>query len=371
MPKKKLENSMVGKNNFLGFLKSLTSKHLFLPIFALCLMLLVNLIITPSFFEISIQNGVLYGYTIDIINRSCELIILAVGMTLVVAASRGTDISVGAVCAVSGAVCVRLLGSNYDAYNVPMFLALFMGLLAGIACGAFNGFLVAKMKIQPMVATLILFTAGRGIAQLLSAREINGVMVPGQILYVRMESFKYIGGFIPGVVIPTPVFIAAIFVCLTVVILKKSAMGLYIQTVGINPKAGRLVGINSTLIIFITYVFCGLSSGLAGLIASSRIYSSDANNIGLNIELDAILAVALGGNSLGGGKFSIAGSVIGAITIQALTTGLYAMGVSADQLPVFKAIVVILIVAIQSDEFKRWKNAYSLKKQAKKLEALK
>lgn len=354
-------------NKPLGFVKSLTTKQLFLPIFALCIMMIANLIITPSFFKISIQNGVLYGYTIDIINRACELVILSVGMTLVVASSRGTDISVGAVGAVAAAVCVRLLGSSYDAYNVPMFVALLLGLIAGLLCGCFNGFLVSKLKIQPMVATLILFTAGRGIAQLLSAREINGVMVPGQILYVRMESFKYIGGFIPGVVIPTPVFIATIFVVLTVVVLKKTALGLYIQTVGINPKAGRLVGINSSLIIFICYAFCGLSSGLAGLISASRIYSSDANNIGLNMELDAILAVALGGNSLGGGKFSIAGSVIGAITIQALTTGLYAMGVSADQLPVFKAIVVVIIVAIQSDEFKRWKNTWSLKRQAAKI----
>ncbi len=345
-------------------LKALTSKQLFLPLFALFLMLAFNIIVTPSFFKVSIQNGVLYGYTIDIINRASELVILAVGMTLVVAASRGTDISVGAVMAVSAAICVRLLGSSYDQYGMPVFAAVLIAVFAGLACGAFNGFLVANLRIQPMVATLILFTAGRGIAQLISAREINGIMVPGQILYVRMESFKYIGGFIPGIVVPTPVFVAAIFVAITIILLKKTALGLYIQTVGINPKAGRLVGINSTLIIFATYAFCGLSSGIAGIIGASRIYSSDANNIGLNMELDAILAVALGGNSLGGGKFSIAGSVIGAITIQALTTSLYAMGVSADQLPVYKAIVVILIVAIQSDEFKRWRMAAKLRREA-------
>lgn len=344
--------------------QSLRRSQLLLPVTALIIMLIVNVVITPSFFKISIKNGVLYGYTIDILNRSCELIILAVGMTLAVASSRGTDISVGAIEAVAAAVCVRLLGSSYDAYAVPIAFAVFMCLFAGTICGAFNGFLVSKLNIQPMIATLILFTAGRGIAQLLSAREINGIMVPGQILYVRMESFKYIGGFIPGCVIPTPVFIAAVFVLLTVILLKRTALGLYIETVGINPKAGRLVGINSTLIIFFTYVFCGLASGLAGLISSSRIYSSDANNIGLNMELDAILAVALGGNSLGGGKFNIAGSVIGAITIQALTTGLYAMGVSGDQLPVYKAVVVVLIVTLQSDEFKRMWAAYKVRHTA-------
>lgn len=333
---------------------SIKRNPLLLPIAALIVMLIFNAIVVPDFFKISIQNGVLYGYTIDILNRSCELIIMAVGMTLVVAASRGTDISVGAVAAVSAAIIVRLLGSSYDAYAMAPVLAILFGLLAGALCGAFNGFLVAKLNIQPMIATLILFTAGRGIAQLISAREINDVMVPGQILYVRMESFKQIGGFIPGVVVPTPVFITIAFIIITAVVLKRTALSTYIQTVGINPKAGRLVGINSTLIIFFTYVFCGFASGLAGLIASSRIYSSDANNIGLNMELDAILAVALGGNSLGGGKFNMTGSIIGAITIQALTTSLYALGVSADQLPVYKAVVVILIVALQSPEFKRW-----------------
>lgn len=346
--------------------KDLLRKQLFLPIFALCLMLIVNVIVTPTFFNITIQNHVLYGYPIDIINRASELIILAVGMTLVVASSKGTDISVGAVSALSAAVCVRLLGSSYDAYAVPLVIAVLACLAAGALCGAFNGFLVAKLKIQPMVATLILFTAGRGIAQLISSREINGKMVPGQILYVRMEDFKQFGGFLPHSIVPTPVFIAFLFVLITWFVLNKTAMGLYIKSVGINQKAGRLVGLNSTLIIFGCYMFCGLCSGLAGFITSSRIYSSDANNIGLNMELDAILAVALGGNSLGGGKFSIAGSVIGAITIQALTTGLYAMGVTADQLPVYKAIVVVVIVAIQSDEFKRWRSVWKLHSQAKK-----
>jgi len=348
--------------------QSIKKNQLLLPVAALVLMLLINFMIIPSFFKISIKNGVLYGYTVDILNRSCELIILAIGMTLVVASSRGTDISVGAVCAVSAAVVVRLLGSSYDSYAMAPVLAIFFCLLAAGLCGAFNGFLVANLNIQPMVATLILFTAGRGIAQLLSSREINGKMLPGQILYVRMESFKEIGGFIPGIVVPTPVLITIGFILVTVLVLRKTAFSMYIQTVGINPKAGRLVGINSTLVIFFCYVFCGFCSGIAGLIASSRIYSSDANNIGLNMELDAILAVALGGNNLGGGKFSLAGSVIGAITIQALTTSLYALGVSGDQLPVYKAVVVILIVALQSNEFKRWRAEFKLRFQTAKEE---
>src|SRR5574344_786174 len=130
--------------------RSVLHSQLFLPITALLIMLIVNVIITHSFFKISIQNGVLYGYTIDILNRACELIILAIGMTLVVAASRGTDISVGAVEAVAAAVCIRLLGSSYDAYAVPMAVAIAVCLAVSILCGVFNGFLVANLNIQPM-----------------------------------------------------------------------------------------------------------------------------------------------------------------------------------------------------------------------------
>ena len=165
---------------------------------------------------------------------------------------------------------------------------------------------------------------------------------------------------------PVPIFLAIIVVLLVHLVLKKTALGLYIESVGINGTASRLVGLNSTMIKFVTYVICGLMAGIAGVIASSRIYSADANNIGLNLEMDAILAVALGGNVLGGGKFSLMGSVIGAYTIQALTTTLYAMNVKADQLPVYKAIVVIIIVTLQSPVFK----SFISKQRAKRAAAI-
>ena len=319
-------------------LKKITSARLFLPIVCLIAVLLINVIKTPDFFNITIRNGVLYGYVIDVINRASELVILAVGMTLVTAASGGQDISVGAVMAVAAAVCCQILSggaSSVTEYQSSLILAVI----------AFNGFLVAKLNIQPMVATLILYTAGRGIAQLVTN---------GQITYIRVPSFQMAGGYIGKSPVPTPVLFAIVTVVIVALILKKTALGLYIESVGINGKAARLVGLNSTMIKFLTYVICGVLAGIAGLVASSRIYSADANNIGLNLEMDAILAVALGGNFLGGGKFSLIGSVIGAYTIQALTTTLYAMNVKADQLPVYKAIVVIIIVTLQSDVFKKF-----------------
>jgi len=318
--------------------KKITGMRLFMPIVCLLAVLLVNVITTPGFFKISLNNGVLYGYIVDVVNRASELVILAIGMTLVTAASGGQDISVGAIMAVAAALCCQILSggeASVTSFQNPVIIAVLAALAGSVLCGMFNGVLVAKLNIQPMVATLILYTAGRGIAQLITN---------GQITYVRVGSYKMLGGYIGNCPIPTPIFVAIIAIIIVHFVLKKTALGLYIESVGINATASRLVGLNSTMIKFLTYVICGLLAGIAGLVASSRIYSADANNIGLNMEMDAILAVALGGNVLGGGKFSLMGSVIGAYTIQALTTTLYAMNVSADQLPVYKAIVVVVLL---------------------------
>jgi len=326
--------------------KKIAGNHLFFPLVCLFVVLIINVIKTPNFFAISMNNGVLYGYVIDVINRGSELVILALGMTLVTAASKGQDISVGAVMAVAAAVGCQILSggeASVTEYQNSLILAILAALVVAAACGVLNGFLVAKMRIQPMVATLILYTAGRGIAQLVTN---------GQITYIRVDSYKVLGGYIPGCPIPTPIFVAIAAVVIIALLFKFTTLGLYIESVGINSNASRLVGLNSTKIIFIVYVICSFLAGIAGLVNSSRIYSADANNIGLNLEMDAILAVALGGNLLSGGKFSLAGSIIGAYTIQALSTTLYAMDVKADQLPVYKAIVVIVIVTLQSEVFR-------------------
>lgn len=329
--------------------KKLTKQPLFLPIFCMILVLLINLIKSPDFFSISVNNGVLYGRIIDILNRGSEIAILAVGQTLVVAVSAGTDISVGSVMSLSACSCCMLLAgygnSSVNEFAVPMIVGMLFGVLMGGACGAFNGALVSKLKIQPMVATLILYTAARAIGLLLCNNQIT---------YIRVEEYKYLGNFLPGCPIPTPVFAAIAVILVVMLLLKKTSLGLYIQSVGINSRAARISGINSDVICFVCYLICGLCAGVAGIVASSRIYSADSNNIGLNYEMDAILAVALGGNSLAGGKFNMAGSIIGAYTIQAITTTLLAMGVSTAQAPVFKAIIVIIIVVVQAPAFKTY-----------------
>lgn len=333
-------------------LKKLTGMRLFLPVFCMFLVLCINMIYDAvsgapfySFFQVSVVNGLLSGRLVNILNRGSEVAILAIGMTLVVSASAGTDISVGSVMALCAAVCCRLLAGAAAPKATELAVPLIVGVLAAIAmgclCGSFNGGLVAYLNIQPMVATLILWTA---------ARAIGLLVCDNLIVYVRNDTFGRIGGFLGP--IPTPIIIAAVCILAVAIVLKKSAMGMYIQSVGINKSASRIAGLNSKRIIFLCYVISGICAGIAGVVAASRITSADSNNIGLNLELDAILAVAIGGNSLGGGKFNLAGSIIGAYTIQAITTTMYNMGVSSAVAPVFKAVVVILIVAIQAPPVK-------------------
>lgn len=333
-------------------LKKLTGMRLFLPVFCMVLVLCVNMIYDAthgvpfySFFQVGITNGLLSGRLVNILNRGSEVAILAIGMTLVVSASAGTDISVGSVMALCAAVCCRLLAGAAAPKATEMAVPLIVGVLAavvmGCICGAFNGGLVAYLGIQPMVATLILWTA---------ARAIGLLVCDNLIVYVRNDTFGMIGGFVGF--FPTPILIAAACILIVSIVLKKSAMGMYVQSVGINKSASRIAGLNSKRMIFICYLLCGVCAAIAGVVAASRITSADSNNIGLNLELDAILAVAIGGNSLGGGKFNLAGSIIGAYTIQAITTTMYNMGVSSAVAPVFKAVVVIIIVAIQAPPVK-------------------
>lgn len=336
----------------MDMLKKFSGSSLFLPVVALAVLLIFNTIFVDGFLSIQLtDDGRFYGRIIDILNRSCSLIILALGMTFVIATS-GIDISVGAVVAISAAVVCSLIGGRGDGVaETNMLVAMLAAVGIGVLCGMWNGLLVAKFKIQAVVATLILMTAGRGVAQLLTE---------GQIITVYYRPFEYISGFLPGVPLPTNVFIALAMVVLVAILMKKTSIGLFVQSVGINPTAARYAGINVTLVIFLVYAFSGFCAGVSGLIESSLIRAADANNAGLNMEMDAILAVALGGTLLSGGKFNIGGSVIGAITIQTLTTTMYALGVSADQLPVVKAIAVIVICLIQSKKaqemFDAWKD---------------
>ena len=272
---------------------------------------------------------------------------LSIGMTLVIAI-RGLDISVGAVVAISAAVAALLIGGAVDADArspglVPLVVAIAGALGIAMLCGLWNGLLVVKAGMQPIVATLILMVAGRGIAQLIT---------DGQIITIYYSPYFFIGnGYLAG--LPFPLLLAALVAVAVHLVLSKTAMGLFVRSIGINPVAARVAGVRSRLITVALYVFCGLTAGVAGLIISSNVKSADGNNAGQLMELDAILAVALGGTSLNGGRFSIAGSIMGALILQTLTSMIYSSGLPPEVNLVVKAVLVFAVMLLQSPEFRR------------------
>ncbi|MBN2628303.1 MAG: ABC transporter permease [Spirochaetales bacterium] len=303
--------------------------------------LLFNTIISKGeFLSITMMDGHFYGRLVDIFRNGSKLMLLAMGMTFVIA-SGGIDISVGSVMAISGAIaCSVIRGNLFPFFQGSVFFALVLAVAAGALCGAWNGFLVSRVRIQPMVATLILMVAGRGIAQLITN---------GKIITVNSPSYYFInGGYILG--LPFPLYLVIILFAGLLFFTKKTAFGLFLASSGINDKSSRLAGIRVENIKLLVYVFCGAAAAGAGLIESSGIKGADCNNAGLMIELDAILSVAIGGNLLTGGRFSLGASICGALIIQSITTTIYAMGVPPEVIQLVKALLVITISLIQSEK---------------------
>lgn len=325
----------------------LGAHQLFWPLVTLGVLLVISVIVNPNFLHLDWVDGHLRGYPIDVLNRAAPLVLVAIGMTLVIAI-RGLDISVGAVVAIAAAVAALLIGGSMDAgtgasvSRLPLAIAILGALAAAMLCGLWNGLLVVKIGMQPIIATLILMVAGRGVAQLIT---------DGQVLTLYYSPYFFIGnGFLAG--LPFAVFIAALVAVAAHLALAKTALGLFVRSIGINPVAARVAGVRSQLITVCLYVFCSLTAGLAGLIISSNVKSADANNAGQLMELDAILAVTLGGTSLTGGRCSIAGTIIGALIIQTLTSMIYASGVPPEVNMVVKAALVFAVMLLQSTEFR-------------------
>ncbi len=307
---------------------------LFWPLAALAMLLLYNAVFTQDFLTLTIRNGQLYGSLVDILNRGAPIMLVAIGMTLVIS-TRGVDLSVGAVIAISGAIAAWLI----VAHDTPPALVILLTLLGAALCGIWNGALVAFLDIQPIVATLILMVAGRGIAQLITQ---------GQILTFRDPVINFIAG---GSLfyLPFSVTIVVVTLALTAVLMRWTALGLFIESVGANEPAARLAGVNTTFVKVFVYTFCGICAGIAGLIAVSNISGADSNNAGLNAELDGILATVIGGTSLNGGRFFLVGSIVGALIIQTLTTTILSSDVPPHYTLVVKSVVVLAVCLLQSD----------------------
>ena len=325
-------------------MKAIVKHRLFWPVVALLALIAINTIARPQFILVTVRDGELYGALIDILRNSAPLMLVALGMTIVIA-TRGIDLSVGAIMAVSGAVALTIIDASPDPGNPgTVAVALLVALAVSLVLGVWNGFLVAVVGIQPIIATLVLMLAGRGVALLITE---------GFITTVNSEPYEFVA---TGYLLALP-FAFLIWVVAVVVIAlfeRRTALGMLTEAVGINPEASRLAGVRARGIVFGAYVASGLLAGIAGIIYSSNIRAADANAAGLFIELYAILAVVLGGTSLMGGKFTIAGTVIGVLTIQTLEATILFLGVPSAQSPVFFAIVVIVVVLVQSPRLHRW-----------------
>jgi simple sugar transport system permease protein len=318
--------------------------RLFWPIIALVALIAVNTVARPQFVKVTMRDGQLYGALIDILRNSAPLMLVALGMTIVIA-TRGIDLSVGAIMAVSGAVALTIIDRSGNAENVgTVLVAVVTAVLVALVLGVWNGFLVSVLGIQPIIATLVLMLAGRGVALLITE---------GFITTVNSAPFSYIAsGYL--FVLPFAFFISVAVIAIIGLVERRTALGVLTEAVGINPEASRLAGVRSRGIIWGAYILSGALAGIAGIIYASNIKAADANAAGLFIELYAILAVVLGGTSLMGGKFSIAGTVIGVLIIQTLESTILFLGVPSAQSPVFFAIVVVIVVVAQSPQVRSW-----------------
>lgn len=316
----------------------ITAHQLFWPLLALAGLLVVNVIATPSFFNVRVQDGHLYGNLIDILRNGAPVLLVALGMTLVIA-TRGIDLSVGAIAAISGAVaCVYIAGGPDEGAAARALTAFALALLVCLVLGVWNGFLIAVLGIQPIIATLVLMTAGRGLAMLIT---------DGQITTVNNETLSRVGaGF--ALALPVAILIALAVFGLTAFLTRRTALGMLVESVGINPEASRLAGVRSRTIIWTAYAFSALCAGLAGLMIASNTNAADANSAGLWIELDAILAVVIGGTSLAGGRFSLSGTLVGALFLTTLAATIPNIGIPAETNYLFKAVVVIVVCLLQS-----------------------
>jgi galactofuranose transport system permease protein len=305
----------------------------FLPqVLTLLVILALITAVFPQFLNLTFQNGRLYGSLIDVLNRGAPVALLSIGMTLVIA-TKGIDLSVGAVMAICGAVAASTVAAGESAAT-----AITLALVVGVACGAWNGFLVAVLGMQPIVATLILMVAGRGIAQLIT----EGIIVT---FNDRGLAFFGSGAFLG---LPMPVILWLATGILAALIVRRTALGLLIEAIGINRRASSLSGVNSRVLLVTVYMVSGLCAAIAGIIVTADIRGADANNAGLWLELDAILAVVLGGTSLLGGRFTILGSLIGAMIIQSINTGILLSGFPPEFNLIIKAVIIMLILIIQS-----------------------
>lgn len=326
--------------------RDLIHKPFFWGFIAIVALLALNVIKDPTYLAISINpnNGHLVGNLIDILRQAAPVMMIAIGMSLVIA-TGGIDLSVGSLMAVAGAVSMEFLAAAGDSSSIGVALAAVgLSLLITGILGAVNGILVAYVGLQPFIATLVLMLAGRGVAK---------VITGGQNTAASSDPFRWIAnGFVIG--IPVVFILAVLIVVLVAWVVRRSALGLMIEAIGINPKASRMAGIKPKGLLLTAYILSGILAGIAGVMSVGSVMTVDISRTGYQLELDAILAVVIGGASLAGGKFSLSGAFVGALLIATLDKTVLYLGVSSSATPAFKAIVIVAICLLQSDRVRSW-----------------
>jgi ribose/xylose/arabinose/galactoside ABC-type transport system permease subunit len=288
---------------------------------ALVLLVVANSALTPNFLDVNNFRNILLQVS--------PTVLVAVGMTFVIA-TGGIDLSVGSVMAIASAVAAASLDGGAG-------VAVLLGLLAALAAGVFNGVLISGFRIQPIIVTLALLISGRGVAQVLS----DGRLVP-----FSDPSFEFLGrGVVAG--LPVQVIVMVLVVALAIFAMRATAFGRYVVAVGGNEAASRLAGIKVHRTKIMVYALSGLLAGLAGLIETARLGASDAQKVGLNIELDAIAATVVGGTPLTGGRATVVGTLVGALIMQVITTSFNMNGFAYSWSLVIKAAIIIVAVYIQ------------------------
>ena len=290
---------------------------------ALVALLAFNFAVTPNFATWQTLNVNL--------TQVATIVIVSVGMTLVIA-TGGIDLSVGSLMAISGALAPLIFLSPFgrDHSTFGVILAFVVPVVVAGLFGMFNGWFITRFRVQPIVGTLVLFIAGRGIGQ---------VMTNGNLQVFKNPSFQFIGlGRMFGV--PCQVVIMLALVAGVGWMLRRTLFGRQILAVGGNEKAARLAGIPVAPVKRWVYTISGLCAGIAGLVVVSINSSSDANLVGLGMELDAIAAVAVGGTPFSGGQATVIGSLLGALIIQLLRYTLLANGVPDAAALVVKGAII-------------------------------
>ena len=290
---------------------------------ALFLLILFNGIFTNNFLRMNTCWNIVIQCT--------TIMLVSLGMTVVIA-SGGIDISIGPIMALAAIVFARML--EYSA-----LYAVLAALAVSVICGLLNGVIIAKFQIQPMIVTLGMMNMVRGSAELMN---------DGRTYSFHHPVFSELGYYRIGGEIPIQLLIIVIAIVLMYLLMKKMRFGAYVEAMGDNRKAARLAGVKVSGMLILIYILSGFLAGVAGLVEAMRMSAADPINFGLQIEVDAIVATAIGGTNMAGGKANLAGTVAGVFVMQIITVMVNMNNIPYSYSLVIKTIVVILAVCVQN-----------------------